>query len=275
VGEFASGEDSNSCVCWCVNYVNAGESRECYVGIMRWTLVSENPNSAEALRHRESELSSARHSPVDDRIPYLVELARAKRVLDVGVVDHVIEENPRQAHLHIALSGVASSCVGIDIVESGVAALSMQGYDVRLGDIMAPGLAQLVGTDFDIVIAGELIEHVGEPIAMLDNAKSVLVEGGRLVLTTPNPYCLRLISDHVRGKVRENVDHLFYYFPSGIAELASRYGWDLVSYRGARDPRSARSLRRRMAKLTEKALTEDISCWTYIYELQPSRAKSN
>ncbi len=162
--------------------------------------------------------------------------------------------------------------MGIDIIEGGVVALSESGYDTRLADITVPGLVEVVGTKYDIVIAGELIEHIESPGQLLDNARAVLADDGLLVLTTPNPYCLRLIGDHVRGKIKENVDHLMYYYPSGIAELASRHNWVSTSYRGAREPRSAKSLGRRVARLAEKVLTEDVSCWTIVYELQPSLA---
>lgn len=235
---------------------------------MRWTEVSENPNSKEALQYRASQLVEAHGSPVDYRDPYLAELARGKRVLDVGVVNHLSEGDAHAAYLHRALVQVASECVGIDIVEKGVASLSEQGYDVHVADISVPGLAEIVGTAFDLVIAGELIEHIDSPGVMLENAESVLVKGGRLILTTPNPYGISSILSHARGRVEENVDHLMFYFPSGMAELADRYGWKLVKYRGSLDARSPRSLKRKALKMMTKFTTEDFPCWTYIYELE-------
>ncbi len=41
---------------------------------------------------------------------------------------------------------------------------------------------------FDTVIAGDVIEHVTNPLAMLCEANRVLVPGGRLIVSTPNPY---------------------------------------------------------------------------------------
>jgi SAM-dependent methyltransferase len=39
---------------------------------------------------------------------------------------------------------------------------------------------------FDTVIAGEIIEHVGDPIGFLTNCYDLLNDGGKLILTTPN-----------------------------------------------------------------------------------------
>lgn len=41
---------------------------------------------------------------------------------------------------------------------------------------------------FDSVIAGEVIEHLNEPIRFLKGTKEILKPRGKLILTTPNPY---------------------------------------------------------------------------------------
>ena len=96
----------------------------------------------------------------------------------------------------------------------------------------------------------------------------MLNPGGVLVLTTPNPYCARLILDHVRQRVRENADHINYYFPSGIAELADRHGWELTAYRGATSDKHRSKLRSFGSAILGRIFSPDIACWTYIYELR-------
>lgn len=44
----------------------------------------------------------------------------------------------------------------------------------------------VAGKDFDVVFAGEIIEHVINPEHMLDEIRRVLAPDGHLVLTTPN-----------------------------------------------------------------------------------------
>lgn len=236
----------------------------------RWQDVTTNPAGREALAFRSQRLQAAHKAPCNDRADYLVNLVRGKRVLDIGVVDHHIDRAGLEHSLHLRLHGSAESTVGIDVMAEGVTTLQSIGLDVRHVSVLDPSLPDITGTDFDVVVAGELIEHIEEPGMLFVNARSVLRPGGRLILTTPNPYCLRLIAANLRGLVTENVDHIVYYFPSGIAELADRHGWTLETYRGARDASSQRTARRRIASLASRLFTADATCWTYIYELVPS-----
>jgi SAM-dependent methyltransferase len=95
---------------------------------------------------------------------------------------------------------------------------------------------------FDLVVAGEIIEHLGAPQALLEFARGLLRPGGQLLLTTPNPFALwRARAGQIR-LVWESVDHATYMFPSGIAEMASRTGMVLRTCTTVdhRDPRIVR-----------------------------------
>ena len=239
------------------------------VGPVHWTEVSSDPNSPAALGYRKRTLVAAHRPPVEDRLSYIVDLVRGRRVLDVGAVDHVAEQHLRHNHLHVNIARVAATCVGADVEAEGVDALTKEGYDVRVADITASNFPEIVGTDFEVLVAGELIEHIERPDMLMENARKVLRSDGRLILTSPNPYSIHLIGYYARGRVEENVDHIVYYFPSGIAELADRHGWKLVGYRGAYHPGAAKSLRWKAVRLANRFLSGDLSCWTYIFELEP------
>lgn len=43
---------------------------------------------------------------------------------------------------------------------------------------------------FDTLIAGEILEHVENPVLFLQKCKTVIKHGGRLILSTPNPHNL-------------------------------------------------------------------------------------
>jgi 2-polyprenyl-3-methyl-5-hydroxy-6-metoxy-1,4-benzoquinol methylase len=45
----------------------------------------------------------------------------------------------------------------------------------------------LGGRRFDTIVAGELIEHLEDPYAFLRGLHPFLADGGRLILSTPNP----------------------------------------------------------------------------------------
>lgn len=235
----------------------------------RWWEASSNPNSPEALAYRREQLSSARKEPVTGREAYLARLARGKRVLDIGSVDHLIGGTRDDPSLHALLCQVAAACRGVDVVAEGVVAMRNAGHDVVQADVLKPDFGSRVGGEWDLIVAGEVIEHLDYPAALLLNVRPLLVGGGRLTLTTPNPYCLRLVRAFLRGDVIENVDHVTYLFPSGVAELADRCGFILDRWRGARhDFGRSEPMRRRLADAAARwAFCPEAACSTLVYEL--------
>ena len=82
----------------------------------RWHDISNDPNALAVLAARRDALSSARAGIVGDRITYLCELARGKRILDVGMVEHFLDASSSKRWLHGRLCEVAQKCVGVDVL---------------------------------------------------------------------------------------------------------------------------------------------------------------
>ena len=61
-------------------------------------------------------MTSARAGIVEDRITYLCELARGKRILDVGMVEHFLDASSCKRWLHGRLCEVPQECVGVDVL---------------------------------------------------------------------------------------------------------------------------------------------------------------
>ena len=112
---------------------------------------------------------------------YIAQLATGKTVLDVGCV-MAVKWISTDDWLHAHLLRTAKSVVGLDSSKKGVAALRQRGYDIVLGDATSTRL----GRHFDVIVAGELIEHVDNAGALIRNLAAHLAPGGRLVVTTPN-----------------------------------------------------------------------------------------
>ncbi|MBV8950573.1 MAG: hypothetical protein JOZ99_06845, partial [Actinobacteria bacterium] len=96
---------------------------------------------------------------------------------------------------------------------------------------------------FEIVVAGEVIEHLGNPQALFEFAQKTLVRGGIMVVTTPNPYAPHRVRAGQLGVTWENTDHVLYAFPSGMVELAGRTGFVLEEYRTVMERPFRRDLR--------------------------------
>jgi 2-polyprenyl-3-methyl-5-hydroxy-6-metoxy-1,4-benzoquinol methylase len=199
-----------------------------YARPMPWRDVSDAPTSSAALAYRRSQLRAAWREIDVDRDALLRGVCRDRRVLDLGCVDEGARE---LGTLHRTLVAEAASCVGLDYDHAGVEVLRAAGHDVLVGDITHPPSDELCARGpFDVVVAGELIEHLDTPAALFCFAGPLLAPGGELVLTTPNPYALHRTRAGWGRVVWENADHVTYLFPSGIAELADRCGMELGWY---------------------------------------------
>jgi len=192
--------------------------------IASWSDLSADPNDPRTVAHRARTLDAAWRSPIADRVAYLVDRCREKNVLDIGCVAHDEARLDSDEWLHGHLARAAATCVGVDILEEGIEAVQAAGFDAVVQDL-SNGLGPLGARGpFDVIIAGELIEHVSDLDMVFRVAAEGLSEGGELILTTPNPYSPQRVRAGQLGIVWENVDHVSYLFPSGIAELAERRG---------------------------------------------------
>lgn len=189
-----------------------------------WTATSADPNDPVVIGDRARSLAAAWRAPIRDRTAFIVGRAAGKNVLDIGCVAHD-EERMNSSHwLHGHVAHAADSCLGVDILAPGVAAMRAAGFNAVVHDL-SKGLGPVAEHGpFQVMIAGELIEHVGDVDMLFAAAADGLSADGELIITTPNPYAPARVRAGQRGDIWENVDHILYAFPSGIAELAERHG---------------------------------------------------
>ena len=96
----------------------------------------------------------------------LVDFAQDKRVVHVGFVDEKRMEDKlgRRPWLHERLRDAATSIVGLDVSEDGVRWAKEQGFDAHAVDAQSPDAVAGLGLEqADVVIAGEVIEHLDAP----------------------------------------------------------------------------------------------------------------
>ena len=103
---------------------------------------------------------------IKDRMDVIEPLIKDKKVLDLGVVDsrrkrhktgERLEKLPNLLFRRIC--EINPDTMGVDIDEQGVAILREQGFKVAAADVMTMDLGQR----FDVIIAGEIIEHLENP----------------------------------------------------------------------------------------------------------------
>ena len=110
------------------------------------------------------------------------------------------------------------------------------GLELRLLD--PAGGWDLPDSGFDVVWAGEVIEHVADTSAWLSEVRRVLRSGGRLVLTTPDTGPLSLIGMALSRRAFEarfdpRSDHLRFYSRRTLTGLLADFGFEQISVRRA------------------------------------------
>ncbi|MCU0915830.1 MAG: class I SAM-dependent methyltransferase [Planctomycetes bacterium] len=167
---------------------------------------------------------------IKDRMEIIGPLVRGRKTLDLGVVDsrrgrqgtaERLEKSP--GSLFRRIGEINPDTVGIDIDEDGVEILRRQGFHTRTADVITMDL----GERYDVIVAGEIIEHLPNPGQFLANMARHLTPGGTLVLTTPNPFYVgqvRKIWRHGRPQVHE--EHVCWFDPITLCRLCRVSGLD-------------------------------------------------
>lgn len=149
-------------------------------------------------------------------------LVRGKKVLDVGCVDHSAEQAGSESWLHGHLVRSATSVLGIDIIQKEVEKLRQRGYNVICGDATNIELSDR----FDVITAGEILEHLDNPGRFLQNMRRHLKDDGILVLTTPNAFFgLHFLESLFASPYRRwNPEHVAWYCYFTLENLLKRNG---------------------------------------------------
>lgn len=156
----------------------------------------------------------------DHKISFVVSYCRGKDVLDLGCVQHNPENYKSKYWLHKALAQVANSLEGLDLYEAGVEYLKKLGYQVVVGNAEHFD----IGKKYDVIVAGDLIEHLEDLRGFLSSCRSHLRPGGRLLLSTPNPWYWRnVVKALVFGRVSANPEHTLWMCPTVLRQLLARH----------------------------------------------------
>ncbi len=177
-----------------------------------------------------------------NRLAYVAELCRGRDVLDLGAMDETAHAAKfgRGTWLHERIAKVAKRVVGVDnsslVPEAGL--VTFPNARIIRGDVMR--LAEwLEAQDFepDVVVAGELIEHVESPLTFLRGlAATATLRGRTLVLTTPNATACHNLAVGLVSRESTHVDHLCILSYKTLNTLCKRAGfasWEIIPYRAA------------------------------------------
>jgi 2-polyprenyl-3-methyl-5-hydroxy-6-metoxy-1,4-benzoquinol methylase len=160
----------------------------------------------------------------------LAHVSPGDRVLDLGAGDGAFAE---------ALVAAGARVAGVDVAEEALrrARARAPGADLRR---IAEGAPLPFEEDaFDVVWAGEVLEHVADVAGLLAEVRRVLRWGGTLLATTPHHGRAALVALALRpgGALEEHfdprADHLRFFTARSLRELVADAGFADVDVRAA------------------------------------------
>jgi 2-polyprenyl-3-methyl-5-hydroxy-6-metoxy-1,4-benzoquinol methylase len=158
------------------------------------------------------------------KIDWILPFVKGRNVLDIGCggMHDLSYQEDNWLHRHIV--GVAQRCVGIENNNRIVENLKSIGYDVILGDAQKFTVDEL----YDVIVAGDVIEHLEDIKGFFISVREALKDDGYLILTTPNPwFFLRFLRCLLKGSGGAEPDHAFWLCTETLRNLLKRYGFEI------------------------------------------------
>lgn len=172
--------------------------------------------------------SSNKNQKVVNKIDFIKSKCFQKEVLDLGCVRHSADfslSDPNWLHKHI--ENVAKSVIGFDYLFDEVKKLKNAGWnDILYGDVTKK---LDVDKKFDVIIAGDLIEHLDNFNAFFSNIQTLLKKEGVLIITTPNPFYIdSFFHTSFKNSIMVNPEHVCWIDPQCMKQLLNRYSLEIT-----------------------------------------------
>ena len=163
-----------------------------------------------------------------ERRAFLLEHVRAgDRVLDLGCGDGAFAA---------ALVQAGAAVTGVDVAAEAVRRARERAPQAAIEQVPEGDALPLDEDAFDVVWAGEVLEHVADVVGLLAEVRRVLRWGGTLLVTTPNLPRLAVALEALRGAPLEQrldprADHLRFFTARTLAAVLQDAGFTDTSVR--------------------------------------------
>ncbi len=169
------------------------------------------------------------HDPKSMYAQMVLLTGKNKRVLDIGC-----------ATGYVAYELIKRGCSVVGVEANAPAAQKAREIcdEVLVGDIETDAVAELVPGKFDVVLMGDVLEHLIDPEHILIKAKDWLKSEGYLIVSVPNiahwTMRLRLLTGRFDYRILGLLDraHLRFFTWRSFAAMLSRCGYSINKAQG-------------------------------------------
>jgi 2-polyprenyl-3-methyl-5-hydroxy-6-metoxy-1,4-benzoquinol methylase len=162
--------------------------------------------------------------PIDSKIEYILKECKNRKVLDLGCIRHSADFALNDPNwLHKKIIDVADHVVGVDYLSDEIEILQKYGFNIMYGDVTLP---LNIESKFDIIVAGDLIEHLTNFDGFFKNCQNLLEQNGKIIITTPNPFFIdEFFYVALKRNFLINPEHTCWIDPQSLLQLISRFNF--------------------------------------------------
>ena len=180
-----------------------------------------------------------------DKEKAIISYCRGKSVLHLGAVgftdlDPATRISMASNSLHKRLSEVAD-VLGIDYSKDVIEQYKSLGIfnNIAYGNVERLDDLRLNRT-FDVIVAGDIIEHLGNPMAMLSGMKKLCHPQTIVIITTPNAFGVMNFVRYAAGMFREGNEHFMMFNSQNIQNMSRRSGFRIIGIDACFQPHARR-----------------------------------
>ena len=155
---------------------------------------------------------------------YVRKLEPKSKILDIGCADMPEVSITKPSLLHKQIVDAAPEgveVVGFDQNRERVDQLVSQGYNCICGNILNPS----IDDQYDLLVAGEIIEHLHDQESFFRSVAKLLKSGGTALISTPNPNgVMSVLGYWLISEERGGEGHLLWQSPKTVRNVAADKG---------------------------------------------------
>ena len=196
---------------------------------------------------------------IGNKLDMVLDYCKGKVVLDIGCVEELSDFSPENLSKtqHFALKKVASKLVGIDLEEAAVDTFKKMGFECY--SCLAENAHALNIGQFDVVVIGDIIEHIPDPHSFLVGIRPLLRKDGVVFCTTPNALAYSNTLFVLTGKRLTRYQHVCWYCKITLRNLFLYSGYHPVETHFCNFSKTARNPFRKLLDTIFCALREELS----------------